>query len=169
MVVSIDGSEPAPGAGSVMQKHERIVPGGERPQPALLLRGVATASSRCMLPSSGANDVERDRPERRIAGLLERDRAADVTEREAAVFAGDMRRQQAGRARPVDQFAAQLLGRPVRRAARVRFERNDFVGDERADARLQRLQIGGKREVDCHGQMSKNTVSCGPCRWMSKR
>ena len=62
VVSSIDGSEPAPGGGSVMQKHERNVARCQRPQPAFLLRGRGHRSSRCMLPSSGAKILSASGP-----------------------------------------------------------------------------------------------------------
>ena len=37
VVFNIDGSDPAPGAGSVIMKHERISPAARGPQPALFL------------------------------------------------------------------------------------------------------------------------------------
>ncbi|MNN52025.1 hypothetical protein D3C81_1666970 [compost metagenome] len=54
VVCSIDGSEPAPGSGSVMQKHERISPAASGRSQRSFCSSVAIASSMCMLPSSGA-------------------------------------------------------------------------------------------------------------------
>jgi len=39
----------------------------------------------------------------------------------------------------------------MRRAARVRFEWNDLICDERAYPALQRSEVGWKFEVDGHG------------------
>ena len=100
--------------------------------------GVATASSRCMLPSSGANTLSAMRTERRVAGFLERDGAAKVAEREAAVFARDMRRQQAGRARLLDQLPAQVLGRA--RAACGAASASSGITSSAMNARIARLQ-----------------------------
>ena len=44
----------------------------------------------------GRGDVERQRPERRVAGLLEHDRLADVVEPEATELDADVGRQQPG-------------------------------------------------------------------------
>ena len=60
--VSIDGSDPAPGGGSVMQKHERIVPAASGRSQRSFCSAVATVSSRCMLPSSGANTLSATGP-----------------------------------------------------------------------------------------------------------
>ena len=54
VVFSADGSEPAPGAGSVMQKHERMSPRASGRSQRSFCSCVATTSSRWMLPSSGA-------------------------------------------------------------------------------------------------------------------
>ena len=54
-VVSIAaGSDPAPGAGSVMQKQDRVAPAANGRSHRSFCSWEATASSRCMLPSSGA-------------------------------------------------------------------------------------------------------------------
>ena len=47
-------TEPAPGAGSVMQKQDRVVPAASGRRKRSFCSLEATASSRCMLPSSGA-------------------------------------------------------------------------------------------------------------------
>ena len=54
VVASADGSEPAPGAGSVMQKHDRMSPRASGRNQRSFCSGVATTSSRWMLASSGA-------------------------------------------------------------------------------------------------------------------
>ena len=54
VVDSMAGSEPAPGAGSVIAKHERISPAASGRRYCSFCCSPATSSSRCMLPSSGA-------------------------------------------------------------------------------------------------------------------
>lgn len=54
VVSSIDGSAPAPGAGSVIMKHERIAPDASGRSHTSFCRSSATCSRRCMLASSGA-------------------------------------------------------------------------------------------------------------------
>ncbi len=143
----------------------------ERTQPPLLLRRRCHRFQQVHVPLVGRRHVQRDRAERRVAGFLERHRAPDVRQRESAVFARDVRREQPGRARLVVQRPLQVFRRPVRHAPRVVLERDDLAGDECAYARLQVAQVGRKLEVDRHvqvsaveDQMSKKTVSCGPCR-----
>ena len=62
----------------------------------------------------GGEAVERNRPERRIAGRLEDDRLAAVIEPEPAPIAADMRAEEPRLAPERDELAPQLLGRPVR-------------------------------------------------------
>src|SRR5579875_456018 len=50
-------SAPAPGAGSVIMKHERISPAASGLSQRCLCRSSAAASSRCMLASSGAKQL----------------------------------------------------------------------------------------------------------------
>src|SRR6185437_15089638 len=116
----------------------------------------------------GRGDVHRDRAERRIAGFLERDRAADVRKSHAAVLARDLRREQARASRFFDELPPQLVGRPMAGAPRIVLERNDRLRDERPNARRKLRKLGRNLEVDGH-QTSKNTVSSGPWRWMSNR
>ena len=54
VVSSIDGSEPEPGAGSVIIKHERMSPAASGRRYSSFCRSSATCSKRCMLASSGA-------------------------------------------------------------------------------------------------------------------
>jgi hypothetical protein len=54
VVISIDGSEPAPGAGSVIAKQERVRPATSGASQRVFCASVATTSIRWMLPSSGA-------------------------------------------------------------------------------------------------------------------
>jgi hypothetical protein len=66
--------------------------GRERAQPPFLLRGRCDRFEQMHVPFVRRRDVQRDRAERRIAGFLEHDRACDVRQREAAVFARHVRR-----------------------------------------------------------------------------
>ena len=54
VVFSIDGSAPAPGAGSVIAKIERVAPAQSGRSQRSCCAGVATSCIRWMLPSSGA-------------------------------------------------------------------------------------------------------------------
>ena len=54
VVDSIDGSAPAPGAGSVIAKQDRVSPAASGRRYCSFCSSVATTSSRCMFPSSGA-------------------------------------------------------------------------------------------------------------------
>ena len=54
VVASMSGSEPAPPSGSVIRNAERTVPAASGARKRCFCSWVATRSSRCMLPSSGA-------------------------------------------------------------------------------------------------------------------
>ena len=55
MVDSAAGSDPAPGGGSVIAKHDRIAPDASGFSQRSFCASVPTISMRCMLPSSGAD------------------------------------------------------------------------------------------------------------------
>ena len=147
MVFSADGSDPAPGAGSVMQKQERMSPRAKRTQPALLLLRRGDLFQQMNVGFVGREYMHGNRPEQRIAGLLEHHRLADIVQPEAAVFRRGVWREQSGLASKCHQFAAKRLGRTVRGLSRIAFQRDDLVADEAAGALLQRLQFGRKRKI----------------------
>ena len=147
VVFSAEGSDPAPGAGSVMQKQERMSPLASGRSQRSFCSGVATTSSRWMLASSGAKMCIATGAEQRIAGLLEHHRLADIVEPQPAVFRRGMRRQQSRLAPERHQFAAEFLGRPVRGLPLVALQRNDLVADEAAGALLQFLQFGREGKI----------------------
>jgi len=62
VVDSIDGSAPAPGAGSVIAKQDRISPAASGRRYFSFCSGLATTDSRCMLPSSGAAQLSASGP-----------------------------------------------------------------------------------------------------------
>ena len=62
VVDSIDGSDPAPGAGSVIAKQDRISPSASGRRYFSFCSSLATTSSRCMLPSSGAAQLSASGP-----------------------------------------------------------------------------------------------------------
>jgi len=62
MVDSIDGSDPAPGAGSVIAKQDRISPSASGRRYFSFCSALATTSSRCMFPSSGAAQLSASGP-----------------------------------------------------------------------------------------------------------
>ena len=113
VVSSIDGSAPAPGAGSVIMKHERIAPAASGRSHSSFCRSVGDLLQQVHVGFVGGEDVHRDRRQRRIAGRLEHHRLAAVVEPQPAPFAADMRRQQPGASRQRDQLEAEFLGRAV--------------------------------------------------------
>ena len=147
VVFSADGSDPAPGAGSVMQKQERMSPraSGRSQRSFCSVRG--DQFQQMDVGFVGREDVHRNGTEQRIAGFLEHHCLADIVQPEAAEFRRGVRRQQPGLAPKRDQFAAELFGRTVRGLPRVAFQRDDLVADEAARALLQFLQFGREREV----------------------
>ena len=114
VVSSIPGSEPEPGAGSVIMKHERIAPEASGRSHSSFWRSSPTCSKQVHVAFVGGKNVHRDRRQRRVAGRLEHHRLAAMVETEPAPFAPDMRRQQPGAFRQRHQFEAEFVGRPVR-------------------------------------------------------
>ena len=147
VVFSADGSEPAPGAGSVMQKQERMSPRASGRSQRSFCSVRRDRFQQMHVALVGREDVQRDRPEQRIAGLLEHDRLADIVQPEAAEFRRRMRRQQPRLAPKRHQFAAEFLGRPVRGLPRIALQRHDPVANEAARALLQFLQLGRERKI----------------------
>ena len=96
-----------------------------------------------MLPSSGAETVQRERTEQGVAGLFEDEGFADVREAEAAECFAHVWREESGIAREGVEFAAQILGRAVAGLARVGFQRDNLVADEILGAVAQIGEIGG--------------------------
>ena len=110
---SAAGSEPAPGAGSVIAKHDRISPAASGRRYALLLLGRRDRLQQVHVALVGRGEVERQRSEQRVAGLLEDDapgRACPARGRRTP-------RRRAGRTprRPGRNAAAHAV--PPRRAA----------------------------------------------------
>ena len=68
---------------------------GERPQPLFLLALLGDLLEEVHVAFVGGEAVERDRPQRRIAGRLENHGLAAVVEPEPAPFAADMRAKEA--------------------------------------------------------------------------
>src|SRR5271169_6100589 len=137
----MDGSDPAPDAGSVIMKHERI--SRRRAGAATLPSGAARrlfAEVHVGLVRSEAVEPA----ERRISGCLEDDRLCPVIGPEAAPLAADMRAEQARPAPEPDEFAPQFLGRPVRRLPRVVLIGQDLLAHEALGALLQLGEIVGK-------------------------
>lgn len=62
VVASARGSDPAPGAGSVIAKQERTSPAASGRRYRSFCPSVATTSSRCILPSSGAAQLSASGP-----------------------------------------------------------------------------------------------------------
>ena len=150
VVSSIEGSAPAPGAGSVIMKHERILPAASGRSHSSFWRCSATCFEEVHVALVGGKAVERNRPERRVAGRLEDDRLAAVIEPEPAPIAPDMRAQEPRLAPERDELAPQLLARPVRGLPRVALERQDPVSHEALGALLQLDQIVRERKIHQH-------------------
>lgn len=137
-------SEPAPGAGSVMQKQERILPAAS---------GRGHFLEQMHIAFVWCGDVHRHRTQRRIASLFKDDGLGGMVQAEPAEFGGNVAGNQPGGAALGDQLGAQVFGGSVRRAAPVALYGNDAIADEVAGALLQIEQRGGKREV--------HVVRCG--------
>ncbi len=63
-VLSMDGSDPTPGLGSVIAKQDRTAPPTSGARYLSRCSGVATRFIRCMLPSSGAAQLRASGPSR---------------------------------------------------------------------------------------------------------
>ena len=147
-VCSIVGSEPAPGAGSVIAKQERICAVGQRPQVALLLLGVRDALQQVhvALVRRGAVHAPAAR-----AGCVPASSNSDARRSASRARGRPTRRQvravDAGRAGPLAQ---RLRRRPwhAARLAQLVLERQHLVAHERGHARLQVALPVGQLEVD---------------------
>ena len=136
-VVSImPGSEPAPGAGSVITMDERTLSVDDGLQPALLLLLGADLVEHHHVAVIGRGAVEGDRAEDRVIHLLVACGHADDGQALAAAFLRHLRRPQAGGLRPgahlVQHVEADVLVVVV--GVRVLLERQQVLGDESAIA-----------------------------------
>ena len=124
--------------------------GGVWSQPALLLGVGACVREQVGVALVGGRHVERDVPERRVAGLLEDDGPADVAEAEPAVLGVDVGAEQAGVGGQRLELAAELVVRAVAPGADVALVGDDGVADEGARPVAQLDEVGGQGEID-HG------------------
>ena len=106
----------------------------------------------------GREAVEGHRPERRVAGGLEYDRLAAVIEPEPTPIAADMRAEQTCLAPERDQFAPQILARPVRGLPRVGLEWNDPVSHKPFGTLLQLDEIVRERKVHHYLRFTRSAV-----------
>ena len=136
VVSSIAGSEPDPGAGSVIIKHERIAPEASGRSHSSFCLFVADLLQEVHVAFVRGKNVHRDRRQRRVAGRLEHDRLAAMVETEPAPFAPDMRRQEPGAFRQRHQFEAEFVGRPVRPLPLIALQRHDLVAHKALGALL---------------------------------
>ena len=139
------GSEPPPGAGSVMAKDERTLPSTIGLQPFVLLRRRAGQREQVHVAVVGRRAIERERPEDRAVRLLVHRRPADDRQRHAAVLLRRLRRPQArgpglglhrraarrggcSRARRSSPRRLRAAARAPRRSARVRRRMSSISG-----------------------------------------
>ena len=122
------------------REHRTLVALDHRRQELLGLRSLAILASRNMLPSSGAAQFSATGPSV--------DQPAASKSTACSTWRGSrppsrwgLESQQPGLAGQRDQLVAQVLGRAVRGDPRVRLERHDLLGDERADLVAQRGQV----------------------------
>ena len=134
VVSSIVGSEPAPGAGSVIANAERTSPRCQRPQVALLLLGARDRLEQVHVALVRRRAVERQRAEQAVAGLLEHGGLPAHVEPEPAERRSDVRSQQPGGAGRGLQFLAQRRVRAVLGAHVARLGRDHDLAHERAHA-----------------------------------
>ena len=85
-VLIIEGSEPPPGAGSVIVNVERTFPSTIGLSHFSFCSRVPTNLSTFMLPSSGAMQLNDERPENRARGLLVNGRPGNDRQIHAAEF-----------------------------------------------------------------------------------
>ncbi|MNF93926.1 hypothetical protein D3C84_766180 [compost metagenome] len=111
--------------------------GGQRPQPAFLLRVGGDCFQQVHVAFVRCCDIQRNRAEGGIAGFLEEHRLAAVIEAETAILRRHVGREQAGAGGGIDQFAAQVFAGTVGAATRILLEGNYLGGDEIAHPRLQ--------------------------------
>ena len=151
VVASMPGSDPAP-SGSVIEKQERISPAASGRSHCSFCASLATTSSRCMLPSSGAAQLSACGPSseypaasnttaiERMSSPRPPHSSPTCGESSPASFAF------------VHQLALERVVEPVPALARVSLEGDDHVADEGLGARLERFELGGEAEVD-HGSV----------------
>jgi hypothetical protein len=97
----------------------------------------------------GRGNVQRDRPEHRVARRLEGDRLGAMIEAHATELLGAMRAEQPLGFRKRVQLGAQVVGGTMMAPALVGLERHDLGLHKTVDLILERLQFGGDGEV--HG------------------
>ena len=124
-----------------MQKHDRISPAASGRSHRSLCTGFATASSRCMLPSSGANTFNATGPSGEYPASSNAMARPKCDSAMPPYSRRHVRRQKPRRARLGDQLLPQFVGGPVRRAPGIRLHGNDLFGDESPNALLEVLQF----------------------------
>ena len=149
------------GAGSRFGHHKARadLPRRHRPQPLLLLALLGDFFEKVHVAFVGREAVERHRPERRVAGGLEHDRLAAVIEPEPAPIAPDMRAEETCLAPERDEFAPQILARPMRGLPRVALERKDPVSHKPLGTLLQLDEIVRERKVHQYLRFTRSVVN----------
>lgn len=99
----------------------------------------------------GGGDVEGDVGERRITGLFEDDRTADVAEPETAEGGVDVRAEQTGVGSERLELAAEVVVRAMAAGAGVALEGDHGVGDEGTGAVTELDEVCWQAEID-HGE-----------------
>ena len=97
--------------------------------------------------------MQRERPEKTAAGLLENDAHADRAESEAAVLARELRSPHAG--------AASFIAQSTHVKRFIALMRNHFIADERRDTITQRDEIG--RQFEIHQRCRFSNTVAAPC------
>ena len=144
------GSEPPPGAGSVIAKDGDDLAVDDRAQPFLLLGRRADLGEQVHVAVVGRHAVEGERAEHRARRLLVHHRPGDDRQPHAAEFLGRLRGPQAGRARlgPHGRQARERDILVLGEVLRIAFERQHVRLDEGAHAQAKILGLGRQREVD---------------------
>ena len=132
----IVGSEPAPGAGSVITMDERTLPSTIGCSQRAFCSSVPILFSTDHVAVVGRRAVERDRPEDRVVHLLVARRHADDRQALAAALLRHLRRPQARRLRLRAHLLQHVETDVLVVVARVRvlLERQQVFGDEGAVA-----------------------------------
>src|ERR1700709_807311 len=127
-----------------MQKHDRVAPAANGRNHRSFCSVEATASSRCMLPSSGAKMCIATGPSSEYPASSNTT-ALPTCDRPRPPYSTPT----CGAASPsaARHLAAKFLGRAMRGLAPVSLQRNDLVADERTGALLQLQQLRGERKI----------------------
>ena len=141
------GRTPAPGAGSVIMKHERISPAASGRSQSFLLALFGDQFQQVHVGFVGREDVHRHRPERRIAGRLEDDGLARWSSPRPPHSRPTCGRADRPRRPSATSSRRNSSARPVRRLPRVVLVRQDLLAHEALGALLQLGKFVGQRKI----------------------